>query len=58
MGFLHRVGHMIDWFFNDYQILCRELFLLKYFLQPCDQIAHHICMMHAGVFYGKIRRLS
>ena len=49
---------MMDWFFNDRQILRQDLLLLQDFLQPCNQIAHHIYVMHAGVFYGNIQRLS
>ena len=51
---LHHVVHMINWCFNYCRILRHDFFLLQDFLQPCNHIAHHVCVVHVGVFHGEI----
>ena len=31
-----------------------NVFLMQDFLKPCNHIAHHVCVVHSGVFYGEV----
>ena len=54
LGVVHRVGHMINWCFNERLILHQGLLLLYDFLKPCNHIAHHVCVVHARVFHSEV----
>ena len=58
LGILCCVGHMIYQRWHNCWGICLGLLLLQIFLYPCDDIAHHVGMMHTGVFNGEVRRLS
>ena len=58
LGVLHRVGHMIYQIWHNRWGLRLGLLLLQSLQYPCNDIAHHVGMVHTRVFNGEVRRLS
>ena len=58
LSVLHRVGHMIHRRLHDRRSLHLRLVFVQGFVYPCNDIAHHVGMMHTHVFNGEIVRLS
>ena len=57
LGVLHRTDDMIHRRLQYCQSLLLYLVLLQGFMYPCNNIAHHVVIMHTCVFNGEIKRL-